>query len=101
MYCQNIKNSTRFLNQRDCGNQFCGRCQGCCDSSKAVRPDEAAYFILSHLKGAARQEKRNQTAIVATDSDRTCQIVLDTFGERGSMGSLLREICGTIQQDVE
>ncbi|KAJ8023397.1 hypothetical protein HOLleu_35830 [Holothuria leucospilota] len=52
--------------------------------------DEAADFILSHLEGAAKQEIRHQPAVVATDPDKICQILLDTFGERRSMGSLVR-----------
>lgn len=62
---------------------------------------EAADFILSHLEGAARQEIKHQPAVVATDPDRVCQVLLDTFGQRRSMGSLMREICSTVQQEGE
>lgn len=62
---------------------------------------EAADFILSYLEGAARQEIRHQPKSVSTNPDQILKTLKETFGERRSLGSLMREICNRVQKDGE
>ncbi|XP_071849169.1 uncharacterized protein [Apostichopus japonicus] len=62
---------------------------------------DAADFILAHLEGAARQEMRHQPSEVTLDPDLILQKLSDTFGDRRTLGSLMREMCNKVQREEE
>ncbi|KAJ8043246.1 hypothetical protein HOLleu_10248 [Holothuria leucospilota] len=68
---------------------------------RKLRGTEAVDFVLSHLDGPARQEVKHQPQAVQAKADRILQALLETFGERRTLGSLMREICSRVQGEDE
>ena len=62
---------------------------------------EAANFILANLEGAARQKLKHQSAEVRASPDRILEKLEETFGDRRTLGSLMREVCNKVQREKE
>ena len=62
---------------------------------------EAADFIIAHLEGCARQEIRHRPALTVASSEKILDILQETFGERRSLGGLMRELCNRTQREEE
>lgn len=63
---------------------------------KKLKGAEAADFILAHLEGPARQEMKHHPSIIANDPSSILQTLTDTFGDKHTLGSVLRDICNRV-----
>ncbi|XP_071947621.1 uncharacterized protein [Antedon mediterranea] len=64
---------------------------------RKLRGQNAADFVVSHLEGAARREIRHRPR-VADDSELILRTLQDTFGERMSLNTIMRQIYNAIQK---
>ncbi|XP_071839674.1 uncharacterized protein [Apostichopus japonicus] len=68
---------------------------------RRLQGTDATEFVMTYLAGAARQEIRHQPDKVSSDADAILRTLCETFGERRSQGSVMREICSSVQKDGE
>ncbi|PIK61592.1 hypothetical protein BSL78_01410 [Apostichopus japonicus] len=61
----------------------------------------AADFIIAHLDGPARREIRHRPSKLSSDPDKILDVLRDMFGERYTLGSLMRQVCNCTQGDRE
>ncbi|PIK45726.1 hypothetical protein BSL78_17406 [Apostichopus japonicus] len=61
----------------------------------------AADFIIAHLDGPARREIRHRPSKLSSDPDKILDVLRDMFGERYTLGSLMRQECNCTQGDRE
>ena len=63
--------------------------------------DHAINYVMAHLEGAARQEIKHRPDSEKKDADAILQILQDTFGERLTLGQLMRQVYNRIQMEDE
>ncbi|PIK44050.1 hypothetical protein BSL78_19096 [Apostichopus japonicus] len=61
----------------------------------------AADFIIAHLDGPARREIRHRPSQLTSDPDKILDVLQETFGERYTLGSLMRRVYNCTQGDRE
>ena len=61
----------------------------------------AADFIMAHLDGAARREIRHRPNAFQNNPDTLLTILRDTFGERLTLGNVMRDLYNCVQRDGE
>lgn len=57
-----------------------------------LRDVEVAEFILAQLEGAARQEMKHQPPDVTGNPEKILEKLVDNFGGRWSLGSMMRKV---------
>ena len=68
---------------------------------RRLRGERAVEYVNAHLEGAARQEIKHRPAKEKCDADSILQILLDTFGERLTLGQLMRKVYNRTQRGGE
>lgn len=63
--------------------------------------DDAADFIMAHVEGSARQELLHRPAGEVDTAHHIFDVLRSTFGERRSLGGLMRELCNRVQGEDE
>ncbi|KAJ8017849.1 hypothetical protein HOLleu_44490 [Holothuria leucospilota] len=68
---------------------------------RKLEGEDAANFILSHLEGSARREIKHRPESLLTEPSKILDVLQETFGERRTLSSLMRELCNRGQKDSE
>ena len=61
----------------------------------------AVDYITAHLEGAARQEIKHRPATEKGDAEAILRILQDTFGDRLTLGQLMRRVYNRVQKEDE
>lgn len=68
---------------------------------RKLEGEDVANFILSHLEGSARREIKHRPESLLTEPSKILDVLQETFGERCTLSSLMRELCNRGQKDGE
>lgn len=68
---------------------------------RRLKKEDAIHYVNAHLEGAARQEVKHRPAGEKTDAQSILKILEDAFGDRLTLGQLMRQAYHRIQEDGE
>ena len=68
---------------------------------RRLRGENAVDYVLAHLEGAARQELKHRPDKEKGDAKSILKILLETFGDRLTLGQLMRQVYNRTQKEDE